>query len=103
MISRYDAMAPSLQSDVNGSFYPDILSFPLDDLKLTVAAKKYRMTRMDVDRFDITVATEYGAAVYDDVVLWYNGIESIHDVSPGDILLFPDKVDLDAFMIRNRT
>jgi hypothetical protein len=102
MNNRYSVMAPSEQSDENGSLYLDVLTLPLDNLKLTVEAKQYQMTQVDIDRFDLTVSIEYGASVYDDLVLWYNGIESIHAVVPGDILLFPDKVDLDSFIMRNR-
>ena len=102
MNSRYSVMTASAQADVSGSPYPDPLTFPIDDLKITVEPKQYQVTQADLDRFDIVVATEYGSAQYDDIVLWFNKISDVHAVSPGDILLFPDRGDLDSFVSRNR-
>ncbi len=102
MISRYDVTPLSSQTDSAGNFYPDVMQFSMSNIPKTLEPKQYIMRAKDIDRFDITVAIEYGDAMYDDLVLLYNGIGNIHDVTPGQILFFPDKADLDSFIIKNR-
>ena len=99
---RYLTMPASPQVDANGDFYPDPFLMNSRDLTAVSEPKPYRMTQSDLDRFDITCATEYGDPNYDDLVLIFNSIETIHDVIIGQILLFPVKADLDAWIARNR-
>lgn len=102
MISRYDTIPAAKQTDASGNSYPDIMLFPWKNMKVTASPKLYAMTQSDIDRFDITCHTEYGVWAYDDLVLWFNGIEDLHAVIPGQILKFPDKTDLDRFLASNR-
>jgi hypothetical protein len=101
MKTRYDVTPVSDQSNVSGNLYPDVIMMPLDDLTITVTPKPYIMTQKDIDRFDCTVNIEYGSPQYDDLVLLFNGIGSIHAITVGQQLLFPDKSDLDTFLLRN--
>jgi hypothetical protein len=102
MTSRYDVIPAASQTDSAGNAYPDVMLFPWDKFSITTSPKRYAMTQQDIDRFDVTCYTEYGAWAYDDLVLWFNNIIDIHAISPGDILKFPDKTDLDRFISSNK-
>lgn len=102
MISRYNLMPASAQHDTLGNAYPDVMLFTLASLPKTVEPKPYMLKAEDIDRFDRLVAVEYGVAAYDDLVLYYNGIGNVHDLVPGQIILFPDKDDLEAFIAKSR-
>lgn len=102
MISRYNVIPAASQTDSAGNNYPDIMLFPWKSLNITVPPKLYQMRQNDIDRFDVTCYIEYQTWAYDDLVLWFNGIEDIHSIVPGQILKFPDKGDLDKFISANK-
>ncbi len=90
-------VASDTYADNFGDKYPDIHTFPIEDLKINYAPQKYTLTINDIYRFDILIFNYYGDASYDDLVLWYNNIEHIADVSPGTEISLPDKRDIDSY------
>jgi hypothetical protein len=81
-----------------GQFYPDICRLPIDNFSFNKTVKQYRLRQSDIDRFDLTVQVEYGTSEYDDLVLWLNNVENIHDLVPGQVINFPDLSDLQSFL-----
>lgn len=98
MRSKYLTIKKStVYKDSNGNEYPDIFTFPVDKLKFKSKAQKYILNSNDIDRFDILISDYYGIADYDDLVLWFNDIDHIADITPGTTIYLPDKSDLDEF------
>ena len=99
--TRYDTIKPSSQINLKGNQYPDLMSFPIDKFKFTEISKEYILTEPDIDRFYLVCYREYGVSYFDDIILWLNNIDTIHDVTPGTSIQLPAKKDLDRFIIRN--
>lgn len=99
--TRYMTIKESNQINKNGNKYPDIMSFPIESFKFTDTEKEYILSETDIDRFYMVCYKYYGIPYYDDIVLWLNNIDSIHNVSPGRKILLPSKRDLDRFVIKN--
>jgi len=103
MKSRYDFMRPT-QDEENktrkGVPYADIMSFSIEEFNFSTQPERYSLFRRDVERFDLLMFRKYGAAVYDDIILWLNNIPSRHFLQPGQVLVLPDRVDLDRFFSR---
>jgi hypothetical protein len=97
MKSRYDVIPPSNQTTDTGLYYPDICRYPINQFVKKETQKQYALRQPDIDRFDLTVNTEYGVPAYDDLVLSLNNIANIHDLVPGQVLNFPDINDIQAF------
>ena len=98
--SRYTVMKPSKQVNTNGEAFPDVCSMPLDRFDWFGIPRKHYVTERDIDRIDMLMYEEYGYANYDDVILMKNGIGSVHLLEPGDLLLLPQKNDIENFMAR---
>jgi hypothetical protein len=81
--------------------YPDILSVSFN-VKLTKQPVKYRLSDKEVSRFDLFIGGYYGSFDYLDLILFVNDVEYIHDLKIGDVLILPDKSDLDKFSFENR-
>jgi len=98
--SRYDLLKESIQTNDEGITYPDIMSFPINKYKPRFASREYGVTEPDIDRFYIVCYKTYGVSFYDDLVLWLNNIDTVHNIKPGDTIFLPDKRDLDRFYIQ---
>lgn len=103
MKTRYDFMQPAQHPDNRtrkGIRYADVCSFRIEDFEYTRQPEEYELFRRDIERFDLLMFRKYGVAGYDDIILWLNNIPSIHFLNAGDVLLLPDRKDLDRFMTR---
>lgn len=98
MRSKYLTIKPStVYSDYKGDFFPDIFSFPINSFKMTSIPQKYKLSRSDIDRFDILMYKYYGICDYDDLVLWLNNIADIQTIIPGTEIFLPSKEDIETF------
>jgi len=100
MRNRYQLLKESSQTNSKGNPYPDIMSFPIEKFSYTGTTREYYLTQTDIDRIDILCYREYGVTYYDDIILWLNNIDSLHNVAPGTKISLPSKKDLDRFMIK---
>ena len=98
--TKYLTIAESLQTNSHGEAYPDIMQFPIDKFEFSQTPQEYILSQSDIDRFDVLMSTYYGYAFYSDIVLWASKIKTIHDLSPGDTILLPDKIDIERFYAR---
>lgn len=99
--TRYMTLSESDQINKSGNKYPDLMSFPIDRFQYTDTEKEYILSETDLDRFYMVCYRYYGVPYYDDIVLWLNNIDSIHDVEPGRTVRLPSRRDLDRFMVKN--
>lgn len=97
MKTRYDAMKRGTVKNEKGLYYPDVLTFPKDKLVRNYPTKTKEITQQMKDRFYLACNKQYGRSEYDDIVLWLNGIESVHEVSIGTEIEFPDMRDINRF------
>lgn len=102
MKSRYVVMKESKVTNNKGENYPDIVSFPIKNFKFNDPLKEVMITQTYKERFYLLCYEAYGTTEYDDIILWLNGISTIHNVVPGETILLPSKRDLKKFLIENR-
>jgi hypothetical protein len=102
MKSRYIAMKESHMTNDKGDKYPDVLSFPIKEFVFNDPLKEVTITQRYKERFYLLCYESYGSSEYDDIVLWMNGISSVHILTPGETILLPSKRDLDRFLIKNK-
>lgn len=99
--TRYLTMKGSAQVDAQGKSYPDVVSNPINTFETQDPPEHYTIQRKDIMRIDLLMYQKYRYAYYDDVILDFNGIGSIHLLEPGDEILLPSKRDLDNYFARN--
>ncbi len=102
MKTRYDVMERSEQKTVDGLSYPDVLTFPMKKFIFQDEVREVEITQEYKERFYLLCYQEYRTNHYDDIVLWLNGIATIHDVEIGRKVYLPSRKDLDRFLIKNR-
>jgi len=102
MKSRYITMKESSETNSKGEKYPDVLTFPIEKFKFNDPLKEVMITQTYKERFYLLCHEAYGSSQYDDIVLWLNGISSVHILTPGETIFLPSKRDLDKFLINNK-
>lgn len=102
MRSRYDVMTNGQQKNEQGHFYPDVLSLPMKKFYINYPMKEIMITQRMKDRFYLVCYENYGTSEYDDLVLWKNGIPSVHDLIIGETIFLPDRRDIEKFLIENK-
>lgn len=102
--SKYQLMAESVVTDSEGNAYPDLATFPIEDMDVTVKPALYELTEMNTERFFDLIYQWYGAFdFYDDIILWLNNIRHISDSEENfekKIQMF-SKQDLDDWFVKN--
>lgn len=99
--TRYTLISDSTTQDNNGAFYPDIITFPIENFRYSAPPIPFRLRDIDIERFDLLVSKYYGTLAYMDLILWLNDISYISRKQPGDEIYLPLKSDLDAFYVEN--
>ena len=102
--SKYNLMKNSIVTDDNGNFYPDLATFPINDIIITKKPIEHSLTYNDCLRFFDLSQSYYGQFdFYEDIVLWLNDIEYISDEENNFevILKLYTKQDIDAWYIKN--
>lgn len=102
MISRYDAMSPSMEVDSKDlQMYPDPLSIDYSkNIILTSPALRYEIDDACEKKLYLLTAAVYLLTYgqYDDIILCWNDVPHVSQLEAGDILYFPEKADLTAFL-----
>ncbi len=102
MKTRYQTISKSNQINQKGEYYPDILSFQIKRIILNENIQEVEVNQRYKERFSLLCYDYYGTNYYDDLILWINGIDTVHNLEIGRIIYVPDKRDLDKFLIKNR-
>lgn len=102
MNSRYNFMKEgTVRDSVSGSLYPDPLS--LNYLEFNMVTAPPVVDRMDdakIMYFWLEVSKYYGNSEWDDVVLTLNGVPHRNLLSHGDMIGFPDIMDIKNSLTR---
>lgn len=98
MKTKYLTIKPSsIYKDSSGDYFPDIFSFPINNLIFSETPQKYTLSANDIKRFDILVYRYYGSSDYKDLVLWVNNISNLDEINPGFQIILPIKKDIENF------
>lgn len=100
---RYDVMELSNTKSDRDTLYFDPLTVPLNEFQYTRAPFRHVLKKPEIQRPDIFLTLYYGTPIFNDLVWILNGIPFAPDVSPGETLLLPSKIDLQNFLSRHRT
>lgn len=98
---RYRLMKPSTVEAGDGTYYKDPLTLPLDRFEQQEVGLTYKLRPIDIERFDILIATHYGTSKWADLVLMLNGVSFLWELSGGDTIFLPSRSDLARFVSRN--
>jgi hypothetical protein len=94
-------MQKSDVTSTEGTLYPDIMTFPIDDFKFTDVPMEYYLTEIDIYRFDVLLLKLYDVAEMDDILFWLNNIPFIYDEADGTKILIPSRKDMEDFYLKN--
>jgi hypothetical protein len=101
--SKYQLMDSSSVMDKNGDFYPDLATFPLNQMRMTEKPRDYKLKYNDLYKFyDLAYEFYDSFDLYDYLTLWLNDITDISDESNFErtINLY-GKNDIDNWYIEN--
>lgn len=101
--TKYQLMEASVVTDKNGDYYPDLATFPINQLRITKKPSDYKLTQNNLYRFFDLCYEYYGSFdFYDYLTLWLN---DINDISNEDNfqknIKFFSKDDIDKWYIEN--
>lgn len=92
-MSRYDFFTETSEG------YPDVYS--MDNSIFSKLDEEtplfYQLTKPEADRFDILMLQIYNTTEYMWIVLWFNGLATIFELSEGMYLKFPSMKYLSSF------
>lgn len=98
--NKYNLIKDSIVSDGNGNFYPDLATFPINDL---IPTTRY----IPIDIYEQNIYTFYNFiydifstfSLYDDILLWLNDIPYLDATYENTILKVYTKKDIDAWYV----
>lgn len=98
-MNKYQLMNDSNVTDEYGNNYPDLATFPLNELRLTQKPANYELTECDLYRFfDLSYNYYDKFDFYDYITLWLNDINEIgNEKNLGKSIKFFGKNDLDKW------
>lgn len=101
--NKYQLMNASIVTDENGDFYPDLATFPLNQLRISERPTDYKLTQNDLYRFFDLCYDYYGSFdLYDYLTLWLNDITDISNEDNFEkSIKFYGKNDIDKWYIEN--
>lgn len=102
MRSRYDVIQESDQKNLMGEYYPDVLTFPQNRFIYNYPVKEVIISQQLKDRFYLLSYTQYGIVEYDDIILWLNKKGSVYELEIGEMIIVPDRRDIETFLVENR-
>jgi len=85
-----------------GSFYPDIMTLPIQRFRFSEPPLEYYLTQKDIDRPDLLMYRIYSTSEFDDIIFWLNGLPYISEVAIGTKILLPARQDLEDFFLENQ-
>ena len=101
--NKYQLMNASIVTDKNGDFYPDLATFPINQLRINERPTDYKLTQNDLYRFfDLCYEYYDDFNLYDYLTLWLNDITDISDENNFEkYIKFYGKNDIDKWYIEN--
>ena len=101
--NKYQLMDYSEVTDENGNNYPDLATFPLNQLRIKERPTDYKLTQNDIYRFfDLCYEYYNSFDFYDYLTLWLNDITDISDENNFEkSIKFYGKNDIDKWYIEN--
>lgn len=101
--TKYQLMDASCVTDKNGDFYPDLATFPLNQLRISEKPSDYKLTQNDLVKFFNLTYQYYGTFdFYDNLTLWLNDINDISDDDNFEkTIKFYGKNDIDNWYVEN--
>lgn len=98
-MNKYQLMNESEVTDEFGNNYPDLATFPLNELRITQKPTFYKLNQKDLYRFfDLTYEYYDKFDFYDFITLWLNDINEISNSNNfGKEIKFYSKNDLDKW------
>ena len=101
---KYMTMKASEVTDEYGNLYPDLATFPINEIDITTRPVARQLTENDCLRFFDLIYTYYSVfTLYDDLTLWLNDILYISDTDTNfnkNIKLYT-KQDIDSWFLLN--
>ena len=96
-------MESSIVTDENGNNYPDLATFPINQIRITERPTDYKLTQNNIYRFFDLCYDYYGSFnLYDYLTLWLNDINDIEDdCNFGKNIKFYSKTDIDKWYLEN--
>ena len=101
--TKYQLMDASCVTDENGDFYPDLATFPLNQLRVSEKPSDFKLAWNDLFRFFDLSYKDYGSFnFYDYLTLWLNDINDISDEGNFERnIKFYGKNDIDDWYVKN--
>ena len=101
--TKYQLMESSVVTDKDGNNYPDLATFPLNELRMTEKPTDYKLNQNNIYRFFDLCYNYYGSfELYDYLTLWLNDINEIADENNfGKNIKFYSKNDIDNWYLEN--
>jgi hypothetical protein len=101
--NKYQLMNASVVTDENGDYYPDLATFPLNQLRITERPTDYKLNQNDIYRFfDLCYEYYNSFDLYDYLTLWLNDITDISNEDNFEkSIKFYGKNDIDKWYIEN--
>ena len=79
--TKYQLMDASSVTDNDGNYYPDLATFPINEIRITERPSDYQLTYNDLYRFFDLCYDYYGSFdLYDYLTLWLNDITNIGEM-----------------------
>ena len=102
MKSIYDLMETGTVQDIDGEYYPDIVTIPFENFENTSASEKHYLSDANIKRIDSLMYKKYGISQYDDLILLLNKIDYLYNQEPGVEVQLPTLRDIEKFFAENR-
>lgn len=101
MRTFFDLMNFSTEVNDKQQNFPDVLSTGWIDFETSLPLSEYYIEDQDIDHFDKLCYNIYGVPYYDDIILWFNHTYR-HDLVPGQVIYFPNIVDINNYYNKNK-
>lgn len=101
--TKYQLMDSSVVTDKDGNNYPDLATFPLNQLRMNEKPTEYKLNSNDLYRFfDLCYEYYNGFDLYDYITLWLNDITDIsNDENFERTIRFYSKNDIDNWYLEH--
>ena len=101
--TKYQLMDSSVVTDKDGNNYPDLATFPLNQLRIHEKPTDYKLAEKDLYRFFDLAYEYYGSfELYDSLTLWLNDITDVsNEENFNKSIKFYGKKDIDDWYVQH--